>query len=453
MKKVVRPVLAVTLALLLPLLAWAGGQKEGAAASSTSASAGPTKIVLWDFLSGGDGVRWTQILNDFNASQDKLVVDHTTLTWGDPFYTKVHTAVVAGQTPDVMTYHLSHFPAGILAGDLRPFTEAELQTVGLSYNDFNPVLVKRSLEISKAYGTAGDLYGVPLDAHTFVLYYNKDLLNQAGLLGSDGTPLAAITGVDNFTAALQKLKAITGTPPLGMSSANDPASVWRMWYTLFEQLGGGELAHNGKLQLGNLDTAGVKALQTMVSWAQQGLLTPNISYAADVSLFLSGKTAFMANGNWEVPTMVDAQKKGTLTFGYGVMAFPQLFSNRDTWADSHNISIPNNTKNPISPAMLHNVLTLIAYIEHHAIIWAGGGHLPAYLPVLDGSELAHMVPNDEYSVQAAKDATFEPISPVFGVGDPAYDAVGNFLTPALTGQLSVQDAIAKFKAQLESYAQ
>jgi len=453
MKKVVRPVLAVSLALLLPLMAWAGGQKEGAASSAASPSAGPTKIIVWDFLSGGDGVRWQQILNDFNASQNKLVADHTTLTWGDPFYTKVHTAVVAGQTPDMMTYHISHFPAGILAGDLRPFTEAELQTVGLSYKDFNPVLVKRSLEISKAYGKAGDLYGVPLDAHTFVLYYNKDLLKQAGLLGADGTPLAAVTGVDNFTAALQKLKSITGTPPLGMSSANDPASVWRMWYTLFEQLGGGELAHNGKLQLDTLDTAGVKALQTMVDWAQQGLLTPNISYAADVSLFLSGKTAFMANGNWEVPTMVDAQKKGTLTFGYGVMAFPQLFNNRDTWADSHNLAIPNNTKNPISPAMLHDVLTLIAYIEHHAIIWAGGGHLPAYLPVLDSSELAHMVPNDEYSVQAAKDATFEPISPVFGVGNPAYDAVGNFLTPALTGQLSVKDAIAKFKAQLESYAQ
>ena len=68
---------------------------------------------LWDFLSGGDGVRWTQILNDFNASQNKLVVDHTTLTWGDPFYTKVHTAVVAGQTPDVYAYHLSHFPPAL----------------------------------------------------------------------------------------------------------------------------------------------------------------------------------------------------------------------------------------------------------------------------------------------------------------------------------------------------
>ena len=54
-----------------------------------------------------------QIVDEFNKSQQDIRVTQTTLTWGEPFYTKIHTAVVAGQTPDVMSYHLSHFPAGI----------------------------------------------------------------------------------------------------------------------------------------------------------------------------------------------------------------------------------------------------------------------------------------------------------------------------------------------------
>ena len=37
-----------------------------------------------------------------------------------------------------MTYHLSHFPAGIQANDLRPFTTAELDAAGLPLSDFNP---------------------------------------------------------------------------------------------------------------------------------------------------------------------------------------------------------------------------------------------------------------------------------------------------------------------------
>ncbi len=182
MKRPVFKGIAVLVLLLAPLLAYAA----------------PTPVTLWDFLSGGDGVRWRAIIDQFNSSQNKIVVNATTLTWGDPFYTKVHTAVVAGDTPDVMTYHLSHFPAGIKAGDLRPITEAELKMVGLSFKDFNPALMTRSLDISKAYGTAGVIYGIPLDTHTSIIYYNKDLLKQAGLLGANGEPVG-FTGIDAFT--------------------------------------------------------------------------------------------------------------------------------------------------------------------------------------------------------------------------------------------------------------
>lgn len=441
---------ALLLLITAPAVVWAGGQKEGAKTSS-AASAGPTKIVVWDFFSGGDGVRWQQIINDFNSSQTKLQADHTTLTWGAPFYTKVHTAIVAGDTPDMMSYHISHFPSGILAGDLSPIPNSELKPVGLSYSDFNPVLVQRSMEISKTYGKAGVLYGIPLDTHTSILYYNKDILQKAGVLGPDGLP-TGLSGIDNFTATLKKIKDTTGMIPMAMSSANDEATVWRMWYTLFSQQGG-RLAQNGKIDLSQIDTLGKTALQQMVDWTNEGLVTKNAQYPAAVALFSSGKAAFMFNGDWEVPTMVDLQKKGQLPFKYGVMPIPQWYSNQDTWADSHNLAIPNNTKNPESAQMRADVMTLIAFIEKHAIIWAGGGHIPAYLPVLDSAEMKNLVPNNEYSVQAAKDVFFGPISPVFGVGNPAYDDVGNFLTPALLGQLSVGDAIAKFTAALQSAEQ
>src|SRR5271157_2378890 len=185
-KKTLVMVVLLLAVLCAPLLTWAA----------------PTPVTLWDFLSGGDGVRWRAIIDAFNSSQNNIVVNATTLTWGDPFYTKVHTAVVAGDTPDVMTYHISHFPAGIKAGDLRPITEAELKTVGLSFKDFNPALMNLSLDISKTYGQTGTIYGVPLDTHTSIFYYNKDILKKAGLLGADGKP-QGFTGIDNFTKSLQ----------------------------------------------------------------------------------------------------------------------------------------------------------------------------------------------------------------------------------------------------------
>jgi len=413
------------------------------------AYAAPTPVTLWDFLSGGDGVRWRSIIDSFNSGQKAIVVNATTLTWGDPFYTKVHTAVVAGDTPDVMTYHLSHFPAGIKAGDLRPITEAELGQVGLSFKDFNPALMTRSLDISKAYGKAGVIYGVPLDTHTSIIYYNKDVLKKAGLLGSDGKP-TGFTGVEQFTRSLQKIKDATGVLPLAMSSSNDPATVWRMFYTLYSQQGG-TLAANGQLTLDGLDSYGVTAMQAIGDWAKNGLIPANVDYPGAVALFTTGKAALMFNGNWEVPTVVDMKSKGTLPFDYGLMAFPRLYESQATWADSHNIAFPNNPR--ISASTVKTVLTWVAYVEKHAVAWAGGGHLPAYLPVLNGRELMNLSPVNQYSAQAAKDVTLEPISVVFGVGAPAYSLVGNYLSPVLLGQISAKDAVAQFKQQLQSAAE
>jgi multiple sugar transport system substrate-binding protein len=429
MKKLLKGAL-VALLLSIPVLGWS-----------------QTQIVLWDFLSGGDGVRWKVIVDGFNASQSQYQVVGTTLTWGDPFYAKVHVGVVAGETPDVMTYHLSHFPVGIKGGDLRPITDAELKTVGLAIKDFNPALTKVSLDISKTFGKAGVLYGVPLDTHTSILYINKDLFKQAGLLAADGS-IAPISGIEQFTAALQKLKAL-GVMPFTYSASGDPATVWRLFYTLYSQMGGGFVA-NGKISLGQLDTIGKKTLQLIADWTTQGLAPNNIAYADSIALFSSGKAAIMFNGNWEVPTMVDLKASNKLGFDYGLMAFPKLFGSQATWADSHNIAIPNNSKTPISAAKLKGVLTFIAYVEKNADKWAGGGHLPAYLPVLNGPVLKTLSPVNQYAAQAAKDVYLEPVNPAFGVGDPAYAAVDNFLTPAITGSASVADGIAGFKDAIQS---
>jgi multiple sugar transport system substrate-binding protein len=410
------------------------------------AYAAPMDITSWDFLGGGDGVKWTQLINDFNASQDAYKVTSTTLPWGVQFYTRVHTGVVAGETPDVMTYHLSHFPTGIKLGDLRPISETELKTVGLAYKDFNPVLVGFSMNDSRTYGKANVLYGVPLDTHTVVVYYNKDILKQAGVLGADGKP-TPVMGAADFVAMLKKIKDSTGLLPITTSSGNDTGGPWRLWYTLYSQMGG-TFVKNGALDLSPLDTIGKKALQTFHDWAAQGLINTDTDYGPAVALFTSGKAAFMINGNWEVPTMVDLAKSAKLGFDFGVMAFPKLFGTGAAFADSHELAIPNNTKSPISPAKLKGVLTFIAYVEKHADVWAGGGHLPAYLPVLNGPELAAMSPNNQYTRDAAKIVSFEPNTAVFGVGGTVYTAFTNFMTPALTDQISIEEAIRQFKAEI-----
>ncbi|HEY2423866.1 MAG TPA: extracellular solute-binding protein, partial [Chthoniobacterales bacterium] len=346
---------------------------------SAFASAAPLELTYWDFLGGGDGIRMKQIVEAFNKSQSDIHVTESTLTWGEPFYTKVHTGVVAGQTPDVMTYHLSHFPAGIQAKDLRPFTAEELAAAGLKASDFQASLIQRSLEISKTYGGTDQLFGVPLDMHTLVLYYNKTALGKAGLLDADGKP----TGLDSlaaFTKMLTEAKAKTHLIPVSANIySQDPASLWRIWYTFFVQQGG-DFVKNGQLSFDDVNVQGIKSLQIMADWSKEGLIPKNVGYASMVALFTAARSDFMINGNWEVPTLVDLKKSGKLPFDYGVVAFPKLFDNQETWADSHQLAIPNNDKTPATPEKVAAALKFIAFVVKQ-VTWAGGGHIPAYLPV------------------------------------------------------------------------
>ena len=417
-------------------------------AASLGAAHAATTVNFWDFFGGGDGARMKQIVDAFNASQKDIVVQRTTQTWGNPFYTKIHTANLSGQTPDLMTYHLSAIPSGLVKKDLRPFTNADLAAAGLKSSDFQGSLLSVLNSDAKNAGGTG-LYGIPLDTHTFVVYYNKDVLKKAGLLGADGM-MAPMKSISAMTTALQTIKSKTGVTPISLATNQDAATIWRLWYTLFLQQGG-TLVKGGKLYVGDLDTKGKAALQVMADWNKQGLITKNVMYPASVALFTAGRAAMMFNGNWEVPTMVDSKAKGTLKFDYGIMPFPALYGNNaSTWADSHELAIPNNSKNPISADKLKAVMTFIGYVNKQGgMAWAGGGHIPAYLPTQTSAAFKGLQPNIQYSVVAAKDARLEPNVPIFGVGGPVYDAVGVNFTPVLLGQATPEVGIAKFKTALQ----
>ena len=220
-------------------------------------------VEWWDFLGGGDGVRMKSLIDQFNQEHaGEIEIQATTLEWGTPFYSKVQTSVAVGEGPDIMTYHLSRVPLGVEQGVFSPITDEDLAAAGLSRDDYEPA----NLEAASLDGT---LYAVPFDIHSIILYYNKDMLAQAGLLGEDGLP-AFEPGVEGFTAALQALKDQGVEYPISVHAA-DGSTPWRIFYTLLSQQDGVFLDENGEFLSGdNLDKA-VRATDLMASWVADGL--------------------------------------------------------------------------------------------------------------------------------------------------------------------------------------
>ena len=300
----------------------------GAALVATAARAEET-VVWWDFLSGGDGVRMKAMLEEFNKEHaGKVKIDATTFEWGVPFYSKVQTSAAVGQGPDIMTYHESRMPLGISTGTLSPLSPEELAAAGIKADDFGPANWKA------AQGPDGKQYGVPLDIHSIILYYNKDLLKKAGLLGDDGKP-KGLDGAANFDAAVAKL---THDGVTGLSVPGDNASGWRIFYTLLNQEGG-DFLKDGKFLDGDNLAKATTALAEMNKWVKSGWAPGHTEYPASIALFTSGKAAMHINGVWEVPTMVDLAKKGQL-FDWGAIQIPVFYDKPATWADSHSFAIP-----------------------------------------------------------------------------------------------------------------
>ncbi|MET0905754.1 MAG: extracellular solute-binding protein [Tardiphaga sp.] len=400
-------------------------------------------VVWWDFLSGGDGVRMKALIEQFNTEHaGEITIEPTTLEWGTPFYTKVQTSAAIGEGPDVMTYHLSRVPLGVESGALAEISAEDLSGVGLSADTF-------AAANWEAGQSDGKQYAVPFDIHSIILYYNKDKLAEAGLLGEDGKPMG-LDGADNFMAALEKLKAVSETP-LSLQTSGD-GTPWRVFYSLLGQQDGVFLGEDGTFFPDETIPKAVKAVETMASWVEGGYAPALTEYENSVALFTSGESALHMNGVWEVPTMTDLAAKGELGFEWGAIAIPTFFDHPATWADSHGFAIPNNVGKEMTPEKKAAVLEVISWMNKNSLAWANAGHIPAYSPVRDSEEFKTMQPNATYSI-LADTAVFDPKSTLAGVASPVYDAVANYISPAMNGELGAQEAIDEMKADLQDQAE
>ncbi|MEO6300205.1 MAG: extracellular solute-binding protein [Paracoccaceae bacterium] len=406
--------------------------------AATGAQAKET-VVWWDFLGGGDGVRMKKLIEDFNAEhKDTIEIQASTLAWGTPFYSKVQTSAAVGEGPDMMTYHASRIPLAVSQSTLTEITADDMTAMGLSKDSF-------AAATWDAAHVDGKQYAVPFDTHPIVLYYNKDLLEKSGLIGDDGLP-KGLDGLDNFNAALKKLKDDGNEWAIAQVTADGSFAFRTIYSYLCQQ--DGDIGTDGNWFPGDSSAKLAKAVGVIADWVKEGYNPGNTDYPSTVALFTSGKSPFMINGVWEVPTMVDLKEQGKL-FNWGAIELPVLFNHPCTYEDSHTFAIPNNVGKPATAEKHAAVLEVIKWMEAHALFWATAGHIPANKAVTDSAEYKAMQPQATYAKLTAN-GVFDPKSVNAGVASPLFDAAGNAFTPAINGETDPVAAVAEMKASLDA---
>jgi multiple sugar transport system substrate-binding protein len=404
-----------------------------AAMCSTSAHA-QIEVRLWTLLSGGDGERMRTIIEGFNAEQPDVRVVSTTLNWGEPFYTKLITASVVGAGPDLATVHLSRI-SNLAGGEvLRAISAEELNHAGLAKEDFHQE------QWNKA-SYAGGTYAVPIDLHMLVLYYNATLARDAGLLDANGR-LKPIEGIAALTQAFKTMKERTGAQGVTMESGQGSYAIWRLWLSMLAQrhvpvISGSRFAYG---------PAGVECLATVSDWFARGVASRGLDYPASTGQFMGGKAGFMINGVWEVPALAAARKSRTLGFEYGIVPLPRMYDDASAWGDSHGFALPANAGRQMAPEKARAIMKFIGYFSRHSMLWAQGGHVPAYRPVAESAAARELMPNAMYA-DAARNVIYDPSAWYAGAAGPLQSLASKFLPAALSGQLTPEEALRRFESE------
>ncbi len=387
------------------------------------------KLVFWSLFSGGDGSFMDQIISNYNNTSPAMGVQSIMLVWGD-YYTKLQTAVAAGKGPDIGVSHVSKLPELVDQGAVVPIDDY-LSQLGI---DLSTMYSENSLA---SVTFDGSVYAIPLDTHAEIMYFNKDILSQAGVSpNADGQ--LDIASADDFKAILAKIKAVlpADASPLALTnSGDDPYRVW--WATYFQMGGTGLVSEDGSSVTLDVNTA-VKAAEFAKSLYDEGYILTGID--DHQALFQSGKAGLLFGGTWATGAFENTQG-----LNFGAQTFPKLFGDESCWADSHTLIIPFN-KNRTEEETLNAVKFIVATSSDGGATWAKSGQIPSNLSVLDSQEYLSLPYRSDY-----KNALQTAVMPTQNANFYAMKAgMIDSLNAYWTGQADAATAIDNLKAELEA---
>lgn len=390
----------------------------------------------WNLFGGGDGVRMQAMEETFRKANPQIDEQGVTFAWGNPYYTKLSLATLGQKPPDVAISHLTRAKNLVEAGLLEELRPSELSAAGLTPDKFS----QRAWEAGLVQGRA---YAIPLDTHPFVMFYRTDICEKAGLLESGGR-LRSMDGEQAFADALTRAKQVTGAYGGVVAINNEIATPWRIYQSLYSQLGGEMLADQGTKVV--IDDA--KALQTLEflgGLTSRGLLPSSVDYQGSVAMFANGDAAFLFQGEWEITTFQTAEIPFSMTL------FPNVFGG-DRYAvqaDSHTFVIPRQPS--VDPDRRQRSLLFIRSMLDQSKTWAEGGHVPTWLPFRNSAEYRSLSPQSAYS-SAADAAVYDPDGWYSGSGSNFEIVTGSSVGATMAGQLTPQAALQQMRSKLQTLA-
>ncbi|MBB6733986.1 ABC transporter substrate-binding protein [Cohnella sp. CBP 2801] len=332
-------------------------------ASSPEDIPAPVVLSFWNPFGGGEGEYVERIIADFNASQSGIFVKQLRLE-SNEYYARLGTALSFGSGPDVAVVHADRLSPFVKAKRILPLDGPAAQA-GFRFDEIEDANL-RTVRFD------GQYYAVPLDTHFHMLYYNKDILAQAGLLNEDGTPQLGKGTAEEFVQFLQRIR--DRVPEVQPIAVNTPY-FHESFLDLYDEAGGELLSPDGKTATIHND----KAVRVLTFYRK--LFAEGLSDLGDMTpwdTFDSGRAGLWFGGVWEAGHYLSNP-----SLNVGIAPLPPLFGSSAHWGSSHTLVIPAYATDKKQQA----AMAFIRYFsETGSSLWGEAGHVPANKAVVQSRD-------------------------------------------------------------------
>lgn len=263
-------------------------------------SAQAVQIDYWQYVFETRVKAMDQLIKNFEAANPGITVKQTTFPYAD-YQTKVIAAQAAGQGPDVVQFFYGWLDKFIEGGVLQPLDPAVFPSAEIE-SDFFPIVtaVKR-----------GDkYYGLPSAVRSLALFYNKKLLDEAGVKPPQT--------LDELVAAAQKTtKTDNGGNITQEGITLDFAGQDHQWWreVLVRQFGGQPYDDRGNVAYNT--EAGVNALKFYTGLQTDKKVGMTGFMDEGQAAFKAGLAAFTIDGTFRLGAF-----KPITDFQWGVVELP-----------------------------------------------------------------------------------------------------------------------------------
>jgi len=380
-------------------------------------------LILWHGLTGTDGAVFAEMLENYINENPGTCLSSEGLPW-DIFFQKYPTATAAGTPPDLVIFHAAEVGQMSAEGLMMPLDDVIFNDGTLNKADFNTGLMD-SITID------GNTMAVPFDNHGWLLWYNTQLVEEAGL-DPDNLPQ---NGAEFLEWAQMLTTDVNGLHPTDEGFDPENVDVWAIDWTwprysiptTMWQFGGGILNEDGTETL--LDSPeSIAAIQywhdLMYEHHVAPPAIPGKLWAGE--LYANNRLVFMWEGTWTGGFMRDNPDVAALT----QTAFINSLApdgNQVVKFDSHILAIPTG----VDEDGVAKAKALMAYLTNSGEFWATSGQVPAKIEVQSAPEVQAIESVANAAAQFNEiGRTIVPHKSVIEIQTAFETAVGNALATA-----------------------